>query len=306
MPSDTKQLFIITGDIGGTNSRMRCYNSDGSKEICKHDFRNEEHIPRKENEIFERRILVPFLETCRQAIYADSQNVFDHCELVVCLAVAGFVRDHNEVCVSSLHQIVIRGDAIATFLQKQFSVTVKICKIINDFVAQGFGCLTLESDEVEELTSVSYADMDPNGPKVCVGAGSGLGECFLIPNIVQASDCGTGASWKQYSCFPSEGGQNEFSPRSDIEVELWKFLQVPERNNFVSVECVVSGRGLAHCYRFLAQKFPEKVDVQLDTLFHKAGDDQGKLVAQYAKTDTLCGQAMDLMMRYVLLEGTVG
>jgi len=37
--------------------------------------------------------------------------------------------------------------------------------------------------------------LDPSGPKACVGAGTGLGECFLTPD-----------EYGRYSCFPSEGG----------------------------------------------------------------------------------------------------
>ena len=51
------------------------------------------------------------------------------------------------------------------------------CRIINDFVAQGYGCLTLKPHEVKVLAGPKTAEQVitlPVGPKVCVGAGTGL------------------------------------------------------------------------------------------------------------------------------------
>jgi glucokinase len=39
----------------------------------------------------------------------------------------------------------------------------------------------------------------------CLGAGTGLGECFLAPG-----DHG------DYVCYPTEGGHCEFAPRDEV------------------------------------------------------------------------------------------
>jgi glucokinase len=53
---------------------------------------------------------------------------------------------------------------------------IKKCKIINDFVGQGYGLLDLDLDkEVVELIPGSRERMNPTGPKACLGAGTGLG-----------------------------------------------------------------------------------------------------------------------------------
>ena len=44
-----------------------------------------------------------------------------------------------------------------------------------------------------------------SAPIACIGAGTGLGECFLT--------LGPGSS---YTCYPSEGGHAEFAPRSPV------------------------------------------------------------------------------------------
>jgi hypothetical protein len=46
-------------------------------------------------------------------------------------------------------------------------------------------------------------------PLACIGAGTGLGECFLT------MDNG------HYVAYPSEGGHAEFPPRTETEVGLW-------------------------------------------------------------------------------------
>ena len=168
-----------------------------------------------------------------------------------------------------------------------------MCTIINDFVAQGYGCLTLQPDEVRELVPGSLAKINPQGPKVCVGAGTGLGECYLTPT----GHC-------TYTCFPSEGGHVEWAPRDDgIQVKLFQYLKNKFRSKKrISVERVVSGRGLANVYEFLAQEFPDEVDPDVHKQFLKAGDEQGKIVAINVKKGTLCEKAMEIMMRYVLCE----
>jgi len=125
------------------------------------------------------------------------------------------------------------------------------------------------------------------GPKVCVGAGTGLGECYMTQTNNQGD----------YTCYPSEGGHVEFAPKDDTEVSLFKYLS----NKFtskhrISVERVVSGIGLANVYEFLAQANPAKVDKAVHEEFNKAGDEQGKVVSQNAKPGTLCSQAMCIMM----------
>jgi glucokinase len=68
-------------------------------------------------------------------------------------------------------------------------------------------------------------------PMACVGAGTGLGECYL-----------TGRPDGNYDVWPTEGGHTDFSPRDDEQVELLQFLkQRFEQPNRVSVERVVSG-----------------------------------------------------------------
>lgn len=146
----------------------------------------------------------------------------------------------------------------------------------------------MEASEVKHLYGPKVSpEKLANGPKVCVGAGTGLGECYMT----QTNNEG------DYTCYPSEGGHVEYAPRNDVEVSLFKYLSNKfSSHHRISVERVVSGKGLANVYDFLAQTYPNKVDKKVHEEFEKAGDEQGKVVSVNAKPGTLCEEAMSVMM----------
>jgi glucokinase len=49
--------------------------------------------------------------------------------------------------------------------------------LLNDFVAAGLGVLVLKPEDIVCLSSASVIDRQP---KVCVGAGTGLGEVGIV------------------------------------------------------------------------------------------------------------------------------
>lgn len=286
-----REVYLLTGDIGGTNSRMGLYSVRDNNPLVVRYYRNQEHLREKSDGVFERNIIAPFLKHCWET--NTSLPPLDQVEIISSLAIAGPVRN-NQVSMSNLHDIVIDGTAIANQVHvknEPYLSKIKVCKIINDFVAQGYGCLTLKPDEVKELNPGSHAKVDPKGPKVCVGAGTGLGECYLTPDAE-----GT------YTCFPSEGGHVEWAPRDELEFKLWRYLRDKFGYQFrVSIERVVSGRGLANCYEFLTQEFPDRVDKKMHAEFEQAGDMQGKVVSDqaHAVPGSLGEQALQIMCGYV-------
>ncbi|KAL3935165.1 MAG: hypothetical protein SGBAC_009261 [Bacillariaceae sp.] len=279
--------YLLTADVGGTNSRMGLYSIDSTEPLVVKYYRNEDCLTEKEDGIFEKKVIAPFLRHCWESNSANLKPV-EEVEIIGCLAIAGPVRS-NAAWMSNLHNIEIDGTAIANHTHvkdDRHLERIKVCKIINDFVAQGYGCLTLKPDEMVELKPGSLDKMDSQGPKVCVGAGTGLGECFLTPD-----------SQGRYSCFPSEGGHVEWAPRNQLEIELWNYLR--EKFSYrsrLSVERVVSGPGLANVYEFLAFRFPDRIDPKVHAEFEKETDMKAKVVAVNAKEGSLCLQAMEIMM----------
>ena len=146
---------------------------------------------------------------------------------------------------------------------------------MNDFVANGYGLLTLDfgagrgsrSHEPEDVRVIQDARRVPGAPMACVGAGTGLGEVFLTnphplcPSRLTTPSAALGFKGDDgYTAYPTEGGHAEFAPRTALEFEMLEYLIVKfsERHR-VSVERVVSGRGLANIFEFLCQHKDFKV-----------------------------------------------
>jgi glucokinase len=188
------------------------FNRENIKVINNKKYRNEEHDS--------------FLDVLR-AFLADPDSQQKH-PVVACLAVAGPVKN-NQVNFTNRESWNLQGEAIAA------AVNIKKVRLVNDFLAVGYGILTL-NDETECIL-LQGAPKDTSAPIACIGAGTGLGECFLTP---------TGSAGG-YVCFPSEGGHAEFAPRNDLEIELLAYLKNKfAQHHRISVERIVSGTGLAN------------------------------------------------------------
>jgi len=279
--------YLLTGDIGGTNSRLGLYDTSSSIPLCVEIYENEEHLNEgAQDGIFEKKIIAPFLRLCWETV--PGLAPIELTEIVACLACAGPITD-NRCILSNRGNVVVDGSTIVEqkYYEDEFISMIKVCKVINDFVAQGYGCLTLEPSEVRELMPESHKKIDPSGPKVCVGAGTGLGECYLT--------VGPGGN---YECYPSEGGHVEFSPRTELQMKMLSYLMEKFGSKHrVSMERVVSGTGLANVYDFLANEYPEQVDPEVHEAFLNAKDKQGKIVSENAQEGTLCREAIRIMIR---------
>jgi glucokinase len=104
----------------------------------------------------------------------------------------------------------------------------------NDFAAAAHGLPLLEAEQIITLHPGRPVD---HAPRVILGAGTGLGVAGLI--------------WQDggYRVIPGEGGHFGFSPQTQQQGELWRWLL--ERNGRVTTEDVVSGPGLARILAFL-------------------------------------------------------
>jgi len=111
--------------------------------------------------------------------------------------------------------------------------------LINDFAAVGYGVLGLDA---VDLYTLQVGKPQPATPIAVIGAGTGLGQGFLI----QQGD--------SYQVFGSEGGHADFAPRSELEFQLLKYLLDKHDIQRVSVERVVSGQGIVAIYQFLRDR----------------------------------------------------
>jgi glucokinase len=90
---------------------------------------------------------------------------------------------------------------------------------------------------VNDLVPLNPGIPVPNATKAVIAAGTGLGEAVLF--------------WdgEKYQVAPAEGGQADFAPRTEREIQLLSHLRVQLPH--VSCEEIVSGRGFRRIHEFL-------------------------------------------------------
>jgi glucokinase len=155
------------------------------------------------------------------------------------IAVAGPVLD-GEIEFTNLDWQVSEGELLAQF---EFEAV----KLINDFAAQALACPLLGADSLRPLGPKLRGGADC--PMVVLGAGTGFGVAGLA------------RSERGDMAVSTEGGHAAFAPSDDVEVEVWSQLRA--RHGRVSIERLLSGRGLFEIYGALAsmrQTEPTLVD----------------------------------------------
>jgi glucokinase len=125
---------------------------------------------------------------------------------------------------------VVRSDLAA-------AIGIPRTEILNDLEAVGRG---IEHLAPEDLFALQEGMFDLESPAALVGAGTGLGEAFLLP------------FGGRRRVFPTEGGHADFAPRTDLEWDLFRFARERFRGR-VSVERILSGSGIALLYDFLVE-----------------------------------------------------
>ena len=168
---------------------------------------------------------------------------------------------------------------------------------LNDFEAIGY-CLAGQVDptanELCKFTDLLFlhevpadASPDAKAPVACLGAGTGLGACFL------SSD-----SSGRYKVNASEAGMTEtFSPRNEEEWALLKFLRRDQ--TFVEVEQLVCGPAFVTMLNFYSEYLKEPLTVELQRdLQNATNDDAPAVVARYAceHQNPLCLRVVDTFL----------
>ena len=120
-------------------------------------------------------------------------------------------------------------------LQTEFGIPR--VSLINDFYAVALGVPLLGE---KDLVSLNRGRRDRTAPIGVLGAGTGLGEAFVIPE---------GSQWR---VVPTEGGHADFAPRGAEQRELMAALEA--RYGHVSYERIVSGMGLVNIYTWLRDR----------------------------------------------------
>ena len=208
--------LLLAGDIGGTKTILRLVESSetlGLKTLYEESFRSGDFPD-----------LVPMVQ--KFLTTANSRTPEK-----ACFAIAGPVVKNTAKLTN-----------LTWFLDKDRLIQelgIPSVSLINDFAAVGYGIFGLTK---QDLLTLQVGKYQPAAPMAVIGAGTGLGQGFLIRQD------------KQYQVFPSEGGHADFAPRNELEFQLLKYLVDKHDIQRVSVERVVSGLGITSIYQFLRDR----------------------------------------------------
>lgn len=118
-------------------------------------------------------------------------------------------------------------------------------RLVNDFEAAASGIAALDA---EDCALLQRGEPLPQAPRVVLGAGTGLGVAYALPQ------------GKQFRVVAGEGGHAGFAPADDEQMRLWEALR--SQLGRVGAEQVVSGPGLVRIYEFLRAGMPEAADLR--------------------------------------------
>lgn len=244
--------MILAGDVGGTKTELSFF-------------------------VLRRGILVSVaVHRVRSRAYAGLEDIVE--EMVVgrkarltaaCFGVAGPVRDGR--CEATNLPWVIDERILRRMLG------LKRVGLVNDLEAMAYG---VEALPAKSLRVLRVGCAEPRGAKAVIAAGTGLGEAALI--------------WdgRDYRAVSSEGGHADFAPRTELEVELWRFLTA--RFGHVSYERILSGPGKVAVYEFLRESGYGTEPAWLTRRL--ASGDPSAVISDVALSGRsgLCSKALDL------------
>ena len=209
---EVKVTLVLAGDIGGTKTRLAVCAATGTQL----ETLAEHSFPSQEYGALED-IIDAFLQT------------HEHRPQAACFGVAGPVRD-AESRITNLPWHISAAAIASRFRLQRVS-------LLNDLEATAWGIQALGAEDFHVLNPGSA---HAAGNQAVIAAGTGLGEAGL---------CRAG---KLLQPFATEGGHTDFSPGSELEIELLRYLK--ERHTHVSWERVVSGPGLVMLHDFLCRQ----------------------------------------------------
>lgn len=245
-------MKLLAADVGGTSARMALF-----------EWWNGKFTPTQQ-------------QTYASQKYGDLADIVgeflgpNHEKVdEACFAIAGPVQDGSVATPNlpwTIHADVLRQRC-----------SLQSVALINDLEANAWGISLLTPDHLLALNGIGKVSQ---GNAALIAAGTGLGEAGLYFD-------GT-----DYRPFASEGGHEDFAPRSLLEADLWRFLH--QKFGHVSYERVLSGPGLKNLYDFLGNTIRSPKADAIEAAF-KEGDPAAVIAtAALGNTCPRCVAALDL------------
>jgi glucokinase len=215
-------MTVLAGDIGGTNARLAIF--DGGPGGAPAAPIYEQTFPSR---------AYPSLDVIVDEFAAAATVKLGAAAKVTsaCFGIAGPIE--NNMCRATNLPWIVDGRTLAQRLG------IARATLVNDFYAAALGVTAVGPDQ---LVSLGGGPPVPQGPIAVLGAGTGLGQAFLLWS--PADDA--------YRVVPSEGGHVDLPARTPLEWGLAQYLIT--KFGRVSCERVLSGHGLVDVFTFLSQE----------------------------------------------------
>lgn len=211
---------ILVADIGGTNARFGLVElgTDASSSNAHQGFIATRQIRLKCSEY--------------PTIAAMAKAYCEQADLAMpdygCLAIAGPI-ENGWVRMTNLNWAFSIED-----MRNELGMTG--LEVINDFAALAYATPFLRGEEIGLLHA---GTANPEAAIVVFGPGTGFGMAALVPDH---------GDWK---LLPTEGGHCSFAPTDSKDLAIRAHLA--EQQSHVSIEDLLSGRGLVSIYQALAK-----------------------------------------------------
>ncbi len=250
---------VLAGDVGGTKTHLAVAEVSGNQ------------VSVLAEEVYSSREWASLHEILQAFLSAHDAPV-----AAACFGVAGPVRD-NVANTTNLPWHIDANDLAAQFPIGRVS-------LLNDLEANAWGIQALEPDDFYELyAGEAGATGKSTGNGAVIAAGTGLGEAGMY------------FDGERLRPFATEGGHTDFSPCSELEIELLRYLR--KQYHHVSWERVLAGPGLVHIHDFLrAQRGVLIPDWLMEEM--RTGDPAAAISeAAQARKDDICEEALSLFVR---------
>ncbi|MBD3883105.1 glucokinase [Phormidium tenue FACHB-886] len=217
-------MQLLAGDTGGTKTILRLVEAQPTEKDVKLKTLYEERYVSAEFSS-----LTPMVQRFLREATAELEQT--PTPQKGCFSIAGPVV--NNTCHLTNLSWLLDGAEL------QHDLNLTKVSLLNDFAAVGYGIAGLDATDIRTL---QIGEPQADAPIAVIGAGTGLGQGFLIRE---------GGSYRVYG---TEGGHTDFAPRNELEFQLLKYLRDKMTLTRVSVERVVSGMGIAAIYQFLRDR----------------------------------------------------
>lgn len=248
--------MILAGDIGGTKVNLAFFKMDDGR------------LAPGVVQTFRSRDYSSLEEIVRNFVSTNKLSV-DY----ACFGVAGPIRNHRAQ-LTNLTWVVDRAELVQ-------ALGLKDLFLLNDLQTNAYGIAGLAQGDLVELNHGAESD---HGNIAIISAGTGLGEAGLF--------------WdgRRYVAIASEGGHSDFAPRSDLDLELFRYLR--ERLGQVSWEHLLSGAGFYRIYQFLRDTGRGEEPAWLAQEFQQMDPAIAITSAALERKCELCVQTLDLFVYY--------